>query len=96
MMATSLCRSPRPPLQTALFLYASGRTTDIVTDSGDSLSHTVPIHEAGRDPAECLMKRSSLSEDTLFTATAERELAWDVTERHISVDHDIAQIDCGY
>ena len=100
MMATSLCRLPRPPLQTVLFFYGSGRTTDIVTDSGDSLSHTAPIHGgcalhhailrwADRDPTEYLMK--ILTERGYpFIATAEREIVWVVTEKqcHISLDHD--------
>ena len=32
-------------IQTVLFLYFSGRSTDSVMDSDDSLSHTVPIRE---------------------------------------------------
>lgn len=87
-------------IQAVLSLYASGRTTGIVLDSGDGVSHAVPVYEgfampssirridvAGRDVTEhmqTLLRRGG----HVFHTSAEKEVVRMIKEKlsYVSMD----------
>lgn len=80
-------------IQAVLSLYASGRTTGIVLDAGDGVSHAVPVYEgfaipssirridvAGRDVTEhlqTLLRKGG----SVFHTSAEKEIVKNIKEK---------------
>lgn len=87
-------------IQAVLSLYASGRTTGIVLDSGDGVSHAVPVYDgfaipnsirridvAGRDVTEYLQTQLRKA-GYVFHTSAEKDIVRQIKEKtsYVAID----------
>jgi len=90
-------------IQAVMSLYSAGRTTGLVVDAGDGVSHTVPVFEgfslphavekmeiAGRVLTNYL-QRLLIGVGESFTSAAEIQIVRDIKEKHAYVAQNFAE-----
>jgi len=90
-------------IQAVMSLYSAGRTTGLVVDAGDGVSHTVPVFEgfslphavekmeiAGRVLTN-YMQKLLLENGESFTSAAEIQIVRDIKEKHAYVAQNFAE-----
>jgi actin len=87
-------------IQAVMSLYAAGRTTGLVCDSGDGVSHTIPVFEGfalshGIEKMEIAgrvlndyMQKLLLEIGESLTSSAELEIVRDIKEKHCFIAQD--------
>merc|ERR1711937_176105 len=93
MFETFQVKNTYVALQAVMSLYAAGRTTGLVCDAGDGVSHTIPVYEgyciphaiekmeiAGRVITDW-MQKLLLGTGESFTSSAELEIVKDIKEK---------------
>jgi actin len=90
-------------IQAVMSLYSAGRTTGLVVDAGDGVSHTVPVFEgfslphavekmeiAGR-VLTMYMQKLFIENGESFTSAAEIQIVRDIKEKHAYVAQNYAE-----
>lgn len=93
MFETFSVKNTYVALQAVMSLYAAGRTTGLVVDAGDGVSHTIPVYEGYCIPSAIekmeiagrvltnWMQKLLLESGESFTSSAELEIVKDIKEK---------------
>ena len=88
-------------IQAVLALYSAGRNDGVVVDSGDGVTHTVPVFEgrvlpmcvrrnevAGRDLTEWMQELLNDDQEYRFSTSKHKEWVKDIKEKHCYIEED--------